>query len=1026
MTLENRVASTAREVQDRLRKEVAASADPWPEMIWQPVAGGDGDGDGERLTLRDGAFDVIRLQPGRPLELSSRLVLPDRVQGVKLAGEPLELYVHTLYPLEVTWNGRSAFEGAQEKVAPGPALVQVVPELRAGDNGELQMKLDLPAQQLSPWLEMRFSTPGLRRRHEALDVAWSRLALASAVAASADEREAVRQAAALVPNDLAGLDGPALEEALAPMAEALAPLAERVRQLRVHIAGHSHIDMNWLWTWEDTRRVIERDLRTVTALLDEYPELTFTHSQAATYDVVRREDPDTFERIRRHVRAGRWEVACMQWVESDLNIPSGESLVRQHLEGVRFAREHLGVSPTTFLAPDTFGHAGNVPQLAVSAGAGRYYHHRCNPGRADYWPAYWWEGDDGTRLLVVSNHTYNGLITAGGLAAAAIHALRHGLGSSLAFHGIGDHGGGPTRLGLEALRRFQQLDGLPAAFCSTLTAYADEIERSGAPLPVHRGELNTVFEGCYTTQSDAKRRNREGEAELATAETLNGLAGRGGGEPLREAWQLVLFNQFHDILCGSSIHEAYEKNREDLERATEIARSVTERSLEALETGFEQGEVAVTNPLGWEREEPALVAGWQGEGPVWLAGDDGHLTPGQPTDDGLLFVARARPFATQRYRLTEAGSGTPGLDVTESASFIEVETPAFRARVHRASGALASLIDRRLERELVPNGVLNPSWGEDTARIDLAMGVLQLLDERYHRGSAWHLDSIHGETSLISGATTTVAERGPVRVVLATTHQVRRSRIVQRTIFHRSTARIDYETWVDWREPAGAESGFTDLKVAFPTLLEAGEAWFETPFAAVRRPASGREVPALRWADVGDGHYGIAVLNRGKHGYDALGARLRLTLLHGSSEPDEIADLGQHLFRYSLLPHAGAWREAAVVRAAAGLNQPLIARRIEERRIEAGVPVWRPQLEGSPSVLLSGMKAADGGRGVVLRLHESWGRAGEAALVLPEGAHACEVSVVEDPIGPLPVEEGRVRLPFRPWQVRSVMVETPG
>ena len=362
----------------------------------------------------------------------------------------------------------------------------------------------IPNNQTTPWFNVHFTTPGLRARFELLDVAWAELAWAQALAATGEEQAAVLRAAAQIPENLAGFD----ESSLARMESELALLASKAARHNVHVIGHSHIDMNWLWTWADTDNVIYRDFKSVLALMDDYPELTFTHSQPATYENIRQQAPELFARVVEFIKQGRWEPATLTWVEGDTNMASGEAMARQLLESVRYSRQQLGADPSTFLAPDTFGHAGNLPQLAASAGAVRYYHHRCNPGQADLWPAYWWEGQDGTRLLAISTPSYNGDIRARDLVETALHSLKHGQADSLHFHGIGDHGGGPARQNLDALRRFQKHPLLPAACCSTLARYTQKLLEAGTALPVQRGESSTIFEGCYTTHADIKRYNR--------------------------------------------------------------------------------------------------------------------------------------------------------------------------------------------------------------------------------------------------------------------------------------------------------------------------------------------------------------------------------------------------------------------------------------------------------------------------------------------------------------------------------------
>lgn len=1026
----------------RLRAAADHTRVAWPTLRWVNVAGPGP----EALDLDgSGVFAGLALEPGRNLELRCSLSLPAEVAGVPLAGDALELTVFSLYPIALSWNGRPIFADASVPVAAGPALVQVIPALRMGDNGELHAHVYVPPNQTTTWLHLRFSTPGLRARFELLDVAWAQLALADALAVTTAERSLVAQAAGLLPEQLITSDGDALQAALQSMEERLAPFASRAAGLTVHVIGHSHIDMNWLWTWPDTVGVIKRDFRSVLALMDDYPELTFTHSQPATYEVIRRQEPALFARVKEHIRSGRWEPATLTWVEGDTNMASGEATARQLLEGVSFSRQELDAQPSTFLAPDTFGHAGNLPQLGVSAGAARYYHHRCNPGQADQWPAYWWEGQDGTRLLAISTHTYNGEIMAGDLAAAAIKAQRHGLTASLHFHGIGDHGGGPARHNLDALRRFQKRALLPSARCSTLANYTRAILEAGAALPTQRGESSMIFEGCYTTHADTKRYNRQGENMLCTADTLAALAGQDRNGELREAWRTLLFNQFHDILDGSAIHESYEQHAADFRALAQTAQTAIDGALRALERGLPPGRIAVTNPLGWEREDWVCLPGRTGTAPVWLIGDHGHTTPGQFGGEGLGFVARVPAFATVTYQVrddlaaplpadlraepafapTDARQSGLLAAAAEEPPYFKIETNAFRVYLRRDSGILVSFFDKRVSRELVGYGMRRGSDYLDTARADLALNVLQLAEEHAHRMSSWHLDEVHTEHSLLRGASAQVIESGLARLVVEVRHALRASSILQQIVFYRDLARVDFQTVVDWQELGGAEAGVPNLKVAFTAHLLECEAWFETPFAAARRPADGQEVPALRWADVGGAEYGIALLNDSKYGYDALGNRLRLTLLRSGYEPDMISDVGRHTIRYSFVPHPGSWRDAGIVREAAGFNQALLAREVvADAQLAPTSDGWRPEVTGGTSVLIACLKMADDRSGRIVRLYESAGRVAEVELQgIPRDARAWETSVVEDRLRELSVHNGSLRLTFHPWQVRTVLVE---
>jgi alpha-mannosidase len=992
-----------------------------------------------------GTFRGLAFEPGQELALRCELEVPAQVINVAVAGDPLEATLRSVYPIDLHCNGKSVFAEEGVPVACGPALFTILPRLRAGNNGTLDLRIRVPNQQTTIWMiNLHLTTPGLRARFESFDVAWAQLALAATLAATAPEEQAVLIAARLVPQELTAIDSMALDTVLAEITTALMPLAAKAAALRVHLIGHSHIDMNWVWTWPDTVEVVKRDFKSVLALMEDYPELTFSYSQPATYEVIRQEAPELFARVREHIRSGRWEALTMTWIEGDTNLASGEAHVRQLLEGVRYSRDVLGVEPNSYHAPDTFGHAGNLPQLAASAGAQRYYHVRANPGQDNQWPAYWWEGDDGTRLLAISTPIYGGDIFARDLAEAAIHAHRFGHPAGLHFHGMGDHGGGPARQNLDALRRFQRLPILPTAFCSRLDAYTREILDAGGALPRWKGESSSIFEGCYTTHADTKRYNRQGENLLCTADTLAALAGQNHNEALQQAWRTVLFNQFHDILGGTSIRESYAKNAEDFAAVMQAAERVTNSALLALERSIAPGTIAVTNPLGFEREDWVVARGKRVAGSVWLVGDQGHRAIGQNTADGLGFVARVPAFATVGYRIEaiETDSRPPDLEATPAFAptdsrrgnflgaapkdplYLKVETPVFRVYLRRDSGILVSFLDKRVNRQLVGFGMRRASDAVDSARADLALNVLQLVEEHPHEMTAWHYDEVHSELSLLRGATSHVIEAGPARVVIEVCHTLRTSKITQRIYFYRDLARVDFEADVDWQEKGGAEQGIPNLKVAFTARLPHSEAWFETPFAAVKRPADGHESPALRWVDVGGPDYGFAILNDSKYGYDALGCRLRMTLLRSAYDPDAISDAGQHLIRYSFVPHPGDWHEAGIVRQGMSFNQPLLTREVTSRGSSVDQPEFLPQIKGASSVMIACLKTAHSGEGCIVRLYENAGRTVEAQLQGLPTARVWETNVVEDRVRELANRHGSVTLAFRPWQVRTLLVDS--
>lgn len=1008
-------------------REIRRIAGPGPDRLEPQVV--------EVQSSRCFGLAGLELVSGEEFRAVMTFVLPDTVHGVGVADDRLELGVNGLYPMEVLVDGISVFADDKPVVASGPALVDLVSDIRPGAPIEMEIRVHSPHHTLNAdWCYFHVSTPGRRRRFLALDTIWAQLFLAHRLASDLSERDAVAAAVGVVPDRL-----PQTDEELATLADevtsVLAPVAAQVRDVKVHAIGHSHIDLAWQWTWDDSRNVIERDIRSVLDVLDDYPFATFTHSQPASYEVIRTEHPDLWERLTSHVQTGRWEVATAQWVEGDVNLASGEAQCRQLLEGVTWTREHLGVSPKVFLAPDTFGHAGNLPQLAVSAGADVYYHHRGNPGEragGERWPAYWWEGDDGSRILAVSTPVYLGPVTPGRVARDVVDAVATtpGLVDVLYFYGMGDHGGGPTRESLDALVAMRSSPGLPDIACSTLSAYADAVRASQPQLPVHVGESSTVFEGAYTTHADTKRMNRDGENALATADALAALAGHGPSPDLRDAWRIHLFHQFHDILAGTSIGAVYDDVADSHRDVMRSAGRATDASLTILH-GHLSTDIAVTNQLGFARRDLVVVPGLAGTGAVRLFADDGVETIGQFADAGLVFVADLDGFSTVGYRLGDVveqdelaavvGDHVGAAHVAAPA--FTVNTPHFDAMIRKDCGVVTRLLDKRTGIELVGHHSGRPV-NLEPVRPELGMGVVQVLDEHPHHMSSWIHDDVHTETTHLRGAATRVVEHGPVRTVIEITQDVRSSTVTRRLSSYTELPRIDIDVDVAWNEIGSPDRGIPGLVMAFGSRQLDAAAWFETPYGAARRPADGRVVPALRWASVGGPDHGVAVLNDGKYGHDVLGTRMRVHLMRSAYEPDPKSDAGtRDSSRLAILPYVGDWRTAGVPQAGMSFNQPFLARLLSSPPRSEKPVGWRPAITSDTrSVVIAAAKPASDGDGRVLRIVETSGRAASVRLTGLEVTHADETTVTEEPIRGLPVTDGTVDIQLRPFQVLTLRV----
>jgi alpha-mannosidase len=771
----------------------------------------------------------------------------------------------------------------------------------------------------------------------------------------------------------------------------LAPLLERRNGTSAHelsAIGHAHIDTAWLWPLEETYRKMVRTFSSQTAYMERYPEFRFACSQAQQYAWVKERNPDLYDRIKRQVEAGRWGPVGGTWIEPDCNLPSGESLVRQFLHGQRFFEREFGRRCREFWNPDVFGYNPQLPQIMRGAGIDRFLTQKLSWNRFNPPPyhTFTWQGLDGSQVLAhfPPADTYN--------ATAEVAELRRSVRDykdhdhsrrSLLVFGFGDGGGGPTPDMLETLRRARDLQGLPRTTMTTSDEFFDALAAETPQRPVVVGELYfELHRGTYTTHGAVKKGNRDGERLLHDAEFLSAVAarGRGAGYPaarLTELWQLLLLNQFHDILPGSSITEVYEDAARD---HAAVAAGATELIDAALEHLGEPGSgLTPVNTIGMARSEVA-----------------------EQPDGGLVWV-EAGPYAIGR-------TGTEPAPVTlrEEGDRIVLENDRLRAELTR-DGRLTSLVERAGGRE----ALAGPG------------NVLQVFDDRPTDFEAWDVDPFHMETvrDCPAAESCTTLSTGPLRAEVAFELPVgRASRMRQVVRLEAGSGRLQFRCEVDWHER------HTMLKVLFPVAVHAVNATYQMQFGHTERPThystshdlARFEVPGHRFADLSEHGFGVALLTDCKYGYSTFGGDMRISLLRSTSSPDPQADVGRHSFAYAVMPHAGGWREAGVVGEAVRFESPL------RWAPGSGQPSSFFEVD-DPNLVLDTVKRAEDSGALVLRLYEAHGGRGTARLRigLPfGGVRRC--NLLEDPESPLSVIDGLVELDYRPHEVISLLVDPAG
>ena len=798
------------------------------------------------------------------------------------------------------------------------------------------------------------------------------------------------------------------------------------------LTGHAHIDLAWLWPLAETRRKGRRTFASVLGLMNRYEDFTFNQSSAQLYAWIEEDDPALFERVRERVAEGRWETVGGSWCEPDCQVTGGESFVRQLLYGQRYFESRFGRRSTVAWLPDAFGFSPGIPQLLRGAGISGFFTAKLKWSETNRFPhdLFWWEGIDGSR---VTAHTilnpgadYNGDVVPFDLLGVweNFRGKRRHQESIFAF-GWGDGGGGPSEKMLENYARLKDFPALPRLRMARVDEHFGSFPQD---LPKWVGELYLeLHRGTLTSQGKVKKLNREGEHRLLEAEAFGTIAALHDAEyPAQELdrlWKILLLNQFHDILPGSSISEVYEDAHGQLAEVVEHATKLRDAALRHIAAGA--GPVAgktvlVANaglaPRPLSVLLPELSLGGEAIVTDALVTDaGGKPLPSQRTAEGVLVHDPERNvpaigWTTLRLERRENPQHvSSGARVERFGGTVVLENEVLRVEIG-SDGTLHRVYDRALGREAL-DGRGNQLW----AYVD-----------KPREWDAWDVNEDYELEGEEVGAVESleVVEDGPLRASVRVERRWRSSRITQTYRLCAGSRRLDVETEISWHERQVL------LRALFPLAIRSHEATFETMYGAHRRPTHRNtswdstrfEVSAHRFADLSEPDYGVALLNDGKYGYSARDNVLGLSLLRSPMYPDPLADEGDHRFTYGLFPHPGDWTEAGVVEEAFALNSPLFAvPGTRDGSPQAGLGL--ASVEGL-EVALGSLKMAEDGRAVVLRLYEPRGARGGCAVHFARGVERVErANLLEEAEGPVEVSGGTVRLELRPFEVVTLRVE---
>ncbi|WP_400243575.1 alpha-mannosidase [Niallia sp. JL1B1071] len=808
---------------------------------------------------------------------------------------------------------------------------------------------------------------------------------------------------------------------------------EKQSAVTIHAIGHTHIDLAWLWRLKHTREKAARSFSTVLRLMEKYPEYLFMQSQPQLYAYIKEDYPEIYAQLKERVAEGRWEPEGGMWLEPDCNLPSGESFVRQLLHGTRFLKEEFGVTSKYLWLPDVFGYSWSLPQILKQSGIETFMTTKISWNQYNRMPhdTFQWRGIDGTEILTHFVTTpypnsrgwaydYNGEMQADVVQGAWDNYKDKNITQDLLMsYGYGDGGGGVNRDMLEMRRRFDRIPGLPAVKSTKAGDYFEALHEkvNSTEEYVHTwdGELYLEFHrGTYTSQAYNKRSNRKKELLYRETELLSVLASVFAEdwssypqEALHKGWTILLRNQFHDIIPGSSIREVYEDSVLEYEEAEALAYEAQGKVSNSLvdKNAFQY---TVINDSSWTRSGIIEIPVKQGlEEGQWVSEKEKVLQAEKVNGKWLVQMEDVPSHGLANLSFISANNG----EQDKQSSFVMnesgIETPFYKI-IWNDKGQLIRIFDKKAQREVLKE--------------KQAGNVLQVFEDKPLRWEAWDIDIFyqekHQEISALENIE--IVENNALRAVVRFAWTYHHSKIVQELILYSDNPRIDFKTEVDWHEQHQL------LKVAFPVEIRTTQATYDIQFGNVQRPTHWNtswdyakfETVGHQWADLSEHGYGISLLNDCKYGYDIKDSTMRLSLIKSGTYPDYLQDQGAHTFTYSILPHEGDWREGKTVQEAWDLNQPL--KGLEGKLKTNDFSLFKV---ASNHCLIDAVKKAEDENKIIVRLHEFMGKRGKVELTSDALIQSWqECNLMEQPIGDKQ-ENAKLAFELKPYEIKTFLVE---
>lgn len=804
----------------------------------------------------------------------------------------------------------------------------------------------------------------------------------------------------------------------------------------VSAVGHTHIDVAWLWRLRQTRDKAGRSFATVINFMNEFPEYKFMSPQAQLYDYVKQDYPELYEKIKEKIKEGRWEAEGSMWVESDTNVISGESLVRQFLVGKRFFKKEFGVDNKIMWLPDVFGYTAALPQIIKLADIDYFMTTKISWSEYNRFPydTFLWKGIDGTEILShfapsmrdSDEKRFQATYTAMLDPTHIIYGWQRYSNKDLAkmemcIYGHGDGGGGPTRTNIESgIRMAEGVPGCPKIKMEPALDFFKRLDsevRGSKRLPKWRGELYLEYHrGTLTAQARNKKYNRKSEILYHDVETLSETANILSGlnypaDDILDSWKIILLNQFHDIIPGSSISQVYEDSKEQYEAIGAKGRELASKATAALTASIatDGDSLVVFNTLGLARTDVVITEMPACEDFAILDFDGTALTWQKTYDGKLAFLAKNVP--AKGYKTFKLVKGASAENDSVKATLETVENDYYKVTFNGDMN-ISELYHKESGRSVAPEGeVLNNLVAyEDRSHVYEAWDIKCYYDEKF-----WNIDNVVSKELI---------ENGPVRTVIKVERTFNSSTIAQYFVFYPHTVRIDVNYDIDWKERNVA------LKAHYPVDVNTTKATYDIQFGNVERTTHNNttwdyaqfEACGHKWADLSDNSFGLSILNDCKYGWTIKEGSIKPTLLRSATEPNYYQDRERHTFTYAIYPHTGEVNSSDVVYEGYCLNVPMYCVSTDAHSGSLSQEFSLVNADKN-NIIIETVKKAEDSDAIIIRAYETWNR--KTAVTFDFGVDVASVSecnLLEEKDAELPVAVNKLSVEFKPFEIKTFKV----